>query len=120
MQDLPTAAELVEAVREFLDRDVFPILEGRPKFHTRVAMNVLAIVERELSLGARLDGEERERLCALLRLEDDSPESLLELNEMLATKIRDDSLAASRGDVIAHLRATLADKLAIANPKYID
>jgi len=120
MQDLPTAAELVEAVREFLDRDVFPILEGRPKFHTRVAMNVLAIVERELLLASGVDSEERKRVSALLSVENDAQSSLLELNESLASKIRDDTLDASREDLIAHLRATVADKLAIANPKYID
>ena len=32
----PTAAELVEAVREFLENDVFPEAEGRVQFHTRV------------------------------------------------------------------------------------
>jgi hypothetical protein len=37
----------------------------------------------------------------------------------LAAAIRDGSLAASREELIDHLRATLRDKLAIANPKYL-
>ncbi len=118
MQDLPSAAELVEAVREFLDRDVFPILEGRPKFHTRVAMNVLAIVERELVLGESADAAEASRLREILSLDDDSQTSLLDSNKLLAAKIRDGSLAASREEVVVHLRETVADKLSIANPKY--
>ena len=42
--DLPDAAGLVEAVREFLERDVMTATEGRVQFHTRVAVNVLGMV----------------------------------------------------------------------------
>lgn len=119
VQDLPTAAELVEAVREFLERDVFPELTGRRRFHTRVAMNVLAIVERELTLGGAADAGERERLAELLPDCDAAERSLSDLNADLAAAIRDDSLGASRAELVAHLRATVRDKLAIANPRYI-
>ncbi len=40
-QDRPTAAELVQAVREFLERDVMPATEARVQFHTRVSVNAL-------------------------------------------------------------------------------
>ncbi len=49
--DVPTAAELVEAVREYLERDVMTSTEGRVQFHARVAVNVLKMVERELAVG---------------------------------------------------------------------
>ncbi len=42
------AAQLVEAVREFLEGDVMAATEGRVQFHARVAARVLATVEREL------------------------------------------------------------------------
>jgi hypothetical protein len=119
MQDLPTAAELVEAVREFLERDVFPELAGRRRFHTRVAMNVLGIVQRELTLGGEADARERERLARLLPPSDTADRSLGDLNAQLAGAIRDATLAAPRAELIAHLRETLHDKLAIANPRYI-
>ncbi len=45
---LPSAAELLESVREFLERDVMTTVAGRVHFHTRVAMNVLSMVERQL------------------------------------------------------------------------
>ena len=51
LHDPPTAQQLIESVREWLETDVFPQVEGRLQFHTRVAMNVLAMVERELELG---------------------------------------------------------------------
>jgi hypothetical protein len=50
--DMPSGKELVESVREWLERDVLTGTTGRLQFHTRVAINVLAMVERELELGA--------------------------------------------------------------------
>lgn len=50
-QGIPSSAELVHAVREFLEQDVMPATEGRLSFHARVAANVLAQIERELEGG---------------------------------------------------------------------
>ena len=118
MQDVPSAAELLEAVHAFLEGDIFPIVEGRAKFHTRVAMNVLKIVERELELSGDADLRERSGIEALFERSVESDESLLDLNKELAGKIREGNLSASRVELFAHLRSTLKDKLAIANPKY--
>jgi DNA-binding response OmpR family regulator len=65
-QDRPDTAELVAAVREFLERDVMAATEGRVQFHTRVAVNALNVVERELRLGPELEPRERARAAALL------------------------------------------------------
>jgi hypothetical protein len=118
MQDLPTAAELVEAVREYLEQEVHAGSEGRARYHARVAINVLAIVRRELELGSAADAAERARLLGLLP-EADSERSLVELNRELAAKIRDGAFAGERAALVAHLRATLSDKLAIANPRHL-
>jgi aminoglycoside phosphotransferase (APT) family kinase protein len=48
----PTATELLEAVREYLLSSVLPQTSGQLSFHARVAANALAIVVRELNLGA--------------------------------------------------------------------
>jgi aminoglycoside phosphotransferase (APT) family kinase protein len=48
----PTASELLEAVREYLLAAVMPATSGQVAFHARVAANALAIVARELELGA--------------------------------------------------------------------
>jgi aminoglycoside phosphotransferase (APT) family kinase protein len=48
----PTASELLDAVRGFLTDQVMPATAGQVAFHARVAANVLAIVARELELGA--------------------------------------------------------------------
>ena len=61
----PNAAELLAAVREWIERDVMSSTEGRLRFHARVAANVLATVERELALGAEQEAAHAERLAEL-------------------------------------------------------
>ena len=106
--DRPTAAELVEAVREFLERDVMDATEGRIRFHTRVAVNVLNMVQRELEVGSEQDAAHQERLRQL-GFEDDAA---------LAAAIRNGDLDDRYDDVKAVIEAAVDDKLAVANPKY--
>ena len=63
--DAPTAAELIEAVREFLETDVMAATDGRVQFHVRVAARVLAMVERELEYGEAPARRHHERLRSL-------------------------------------------------------
>ncbi|MCC6767293.1 MAG: hypothetical protein IT293_21800 [Deltaproteobacteria bacterium] len=130
MQDRPDAPELLEAVRAFLDEQVVPALEGTKQFHARVAVNVLAIVAREIVHGEHLLRAEWRRLVELLgRPSLNAPASeetlraaVRELNAALAERIR--AGAADDGSwgaaVLAHLRATATERLAIANPKYAE
>ena len=117
MQDRPTAGELVEAVREFLERDVMPAVDGRIAFHTRVSLNVLATVQRELELGGAQDAAQRARLIELLG--HDGGARTLEIE--LAAAIRDDALPLDLySDATAHIRESVREKLLVANPKYLD
>lgn len=127
MQDRPDALELLNAVRAFIDEQVVPALDGTRQFHARVAANVLAIVGRELTLGEDALRAEWTRLGTLLGDPSPSPENGAELldvvrrrNEMLAARIRagDSDAGPWRSEVLAHLRATSTERLAIANPKY--
>ena len=63
--DVPSTGELVEAVREWLQSDVLAATDGRLQYHTRVAINVLSIVERELALGATHEQAHLDRLRSL-------------------------------------------------------
>ena len=45
--DRPTSAELVEAVSEFLEREIKTTLPNHLAFKTQIAINVLNIVKRE-------------------------------------------------------------------------
>ncbi len=114
-QARPTAAELIEAVREFIAGPVSAALNNQAAFHARVATNVLAMVERELELGPALDAAELARLKALLGRDG----SLAELNSALARAIRDGALDHRRTEVLDHLRRTSREKLSIANPRYL-
>jgi hypothetical protein len=108
--DAPTAAQLVEAVREFLEGDVAAATEGRVRFHARVAANACAIVERELALGPAQAEAEATRLAAL-GVADEAA---------LAAAIRGGDLDDRYDEVAAVVRATVRDKLLVANPKYLD
>jgi hypothetical protein len=116
LHDRPTAAELVAAVREYLERDVIPATEGRVAFHARVAVNVLGMVERELEVGAVLDAEEHDRLVALLGRDG----TVRELTEVLARGIRDGSLDVPWSELVEGVRGTVRAKLAVSDPGYAD
>jgi hypothetical protein len=115
MQDRPTAAELVAAVREFLERDVMPAVDGRVAFHTRVAVNALGMVERELELGADLEREEHARAVALLGHDG----ATRDLERELAAAIRNGARPADDAALVEHVRATVRAKLRVANPRYL-
>lgn len=110
VHDRPTASELVEAVREFLEREVLTVLEGRLQFHTRVAVNALAIVGRELELGP---AQEEAHAAALSRLgvADDGE---------LAAAIREGRLDGFDPAVLDTVRASVRVKLEVANPRYLE
>ena len=107
--DAPSVGELIESVREWLERDVFPATEGRLQYHTRVAINSLSIVERELMLGPAHAVAHRDRLRRL-GVEDDA-----ELAAAIRSGALDDRLEEVRDLVWQSVR----DKLAVANPKYL-
>lgn len=110
ISDRPTALELVEAVRGYLTDDVIPGTEGRISFHGRVAANVLAQVAREIELGPALDAAHQARLAALGAADEGA----------LAAAIRNGDFDDRYDELVAALRADVLDKLAIANPGYVD
>jgi hypothetical protein len=127
MQDRPSYEELLEAVRGFLERDVVPALEGTRKFHARVAANVLAIVQRELAAEPAQLAAEWRRLDALVGFEE-TPLDLVALKRGLTERSRDLCRRIQAGEadtgefrraVIAHVRETVREKLAVANPKLL-
>src|SRR5713226_1038274 len=96
--DRPTAAELVEATREFLETEILPTLtDRRLRFRTLVAINALGIAQRELESGEEILAEE-------------------ELAE-LARGIR---LGDVPDDALTRLRDHVAAKLRVASPRYLD
>jgi aminoglycoside phosphotransferase (APT) family kinase protein len=104
----PTAAELVEAVREYLD-GVMARSEGGAGFEARVARNALGIVERELRLGPALAAAHAARLAALGFADDAA----------LAAALRSGALDSDWASVAPALAAAARDQLLVANPAYL-
>ena len=96
--DRPTPQELAEAVREFLQEEILPVLDDhRLRFRTLVAINGLGIAERELWATA----EPREQAGA-----DEDWE--------LARRIRAGDVPE---DAVALLKEQVAQKLRVSNPR---
>jgi len=116
-QDRPTMAELLAAVADFLREEAMPALDrSHPDlgFQMRVAANSLAILEREARLGPAADAREHRRLVELLGRDG----TLEDLNRALAQQLREGQRDERDPALMAHLEATIADKIAIANPKW--
>ena len=105
----PTAAELLDAVRDFLATDVVAATDGRLRFHARVAANAVAIVERELRLR---DEQIAAHRAALARL---GVASEAELAAAIRAGAFDDRMA----ELIAAVRETVRARLTVANPGHI-
>lgn len=114
--DRPTAIELIEAVREYLERDVMTI-EGRTGFHARVARNALGMIQRELELGPVLESECRSRIAELLAT-DPEDASLHDLEAELVRAIRAGDFDACLDEVATCVRESVDAKLKISNPDY--
>jgi len=104
----PTAAELVEAVGEYLD-GVRERSEGGARFEARVARNALGIAERELRLGPAFAAAHAARLAGL-GLADDAA---------LAAALRSGALDAEWESIAPVLAASARDQLLVANPSYL-
>lgn len=108
--DEPRAGALVEAVREFLERDVLGATDGSVRYHLRVAINVLRIVERELEHGPDHAQEHRRRL-ARLGCRDDAD---------LVDLVRSHGPEVDQAELKAALVAMVRAKLTVANPDYLE
>lgn len=104
----PTAEELLDAVRGFLEGLVERPDDPRTAFHARVAARVVAMVERELADDGAAGDAHRERLAGLGYDDDRS----------LAAAIRSGELDGRWAEVRSVVEARTAARLAVANPSY--
>lgn len=108
-----TSAELLGAVKGFLMESVLPAVAGRDQFNTRVAANVLGIIEREQALSPALQALDREAAQRWL------PEqaSTEELPQQLARALAKRDIPVD-ADFMAYLKARQLVLTAINNPRY--
>jgi hypothetical protein len=114
MQDEPTPIELTKAVADFLRNDVAPVMSGHNAFKLRVAINMLDLVTRQLTLEQCGDASEAARLAGLLGMQG----SLIDLNRALADKIAAGDVDLRTPGLAEHLWQTTMDKLAVDQPNY--
>ena len=114
MQDEPTPVELTKAVADFLRHDITPMISGHNAFKLRVAINMLDLVTRQLTLEEGSDAAESARLAQLLGMRG----SLIDLNRALAGRIADGELDLQTPGLSEHLWQTTMDKLAVDQPNY--
>lgn len=128
MNDRPDAAELLGAVQRFLSEEPLPALDGRQRYHARVAAHVLGMVSRELARGEADLRAEWEGLHALLAERGVEPGPPREAsaqalvaavergNAELSRRIRAGEADAGpwRRAVLAHLRRVVEAKLAVS------
>jgi hypothetical protein len=98
---------LIDAVGAFLDGAEQP--DERLRFHARVAASALRIARRELLLGDAHWLAHRERLRDLGCTDDAE----------LALGIRTGKLDDRMDEVVAAVRASVIDKLTVANPRHL-
>jgi Domain of unknown function (DUF6285) len=103
----PTAAELTEAVREFVASLAADIPPERA-FHLRVAVNALRVVERELADAGQAEAAHERRLAAL-GASDDGDLALSIRAGRVPPERRGQVLASVLADVEARLRASSPD-----------
>ena len=103
LHDRPSAGELVEAVREWIEGLQ---LSGHDAFLARVSSRALSIVEREVASAPVLEQRHRERLDALGATDDAD----------LAVQVRN-----GRDDdaTVQAIRESVIDKLRIADPRLL-
>ena len=107
--DVPSAADVVAAVAEFLGDRVLQAVDGELRYLVLVSVNALGVVTRELAAG---DGPASRNAARLAELgcADDAE---------LAARIRDGSIDAADPRVLDAVRAAVRDKLAVADPRLL-
>jgi Domain of unknown function (DUF6285) len=115
MQDRPDAAELLEAVAEYLFAELRPEVPREQRFRVLVAANVCAVVAREIRAGEAPDRQDLELFSELLGEESsDSREAATRL----AARLRSGELDDRLGELAPRLEEHVRRKLEIARPDY--
>ncbi len=125
MQDIPDKATLLAAVRRFLKTELAGVVpDPALRFRVLIAANLLGVIERELSLGPDHHTAEVDRLESLLseaevealRTLESEEARRVELASLYDRLLADESVDPDA--LFGHVKATLAEKLAVVNPRF--
>ncbi|PJZ25273.1 hypothetical protein CH352_15620 [Leptospira hartskeerlii] len=127
MQDKPSATELLEAIQDFLMKEVLP--EFRDKdllaYKTLVSWNMLGVISREIRSGEESLDKELSRLSSLLRKKSEFPKTWNEKknltstwNEELRDIIRKEKKSLEDTEYWKHIKESVIEKVEIVNPRF--
>ncbi|MEV0247253.1 DUF6285 domain-containing protein [Nocardia sp. NPDC050712] len=126
MQMIPDAADMLEAVAEWLEGPGGAALSGAERYNARVAARALRGVEREVRSGPAYFDEDRRALHALLPdigtgepgFDSAAIESDEQLLSALATAIRDGRCDHRSPELLKALHDYTLRRLQLINPRY--
>ena len=111
MQPRPDPENVLRTVAGYLV-DLQERVDAGDRQQLRVAVHLLGIAERQLRLGAEVDGREQRALAALLGMDG----SVHDLNRELCRRIRTGALDDRFDDVLAVVADGVEQQLRIAAP----
>ena len=117
MRERPDPLDLVVAVRNVLKAKILPAVDASLKMEVLMAMNALAIAERQISAGAAPLEAERASLETVLGAPADDP---VAANRAPSPRLRQgdgEPGKAERAGRLAHLEAVARARLAESNPR---
>ena len=111
----PSSVALLQAVSDCLNSEIAPNLNDKAlQFKVKIAVNVLAIVAREIAALPENCEHDRVALAALLGEDGDLPWLRQRMNEAIAAGEFDER----EDELLAGLQAMCLRQIAIDNPKY--
>ncbi|MDI7187196.1 DUF6285 domain-containing protein [Leptospira santarosai] len=127
MQDKPTSADLLEAIQDFLMKEVLPQFKDKEllSYKTLVSWNMLGVVSREIRSGEEALDKELGRLVELLDKSSVFPSTLNEKKKLahdwnmeLLDRIRKEKLSSENSRYWNHVKETIKEKVEITNPRF--
>ena len=109
----PRTEELAKAVADWIDQ-VRPSLDPHNQFLARVAVNILGVVQRELTLGPPAEAEAVRLMGEILGHSGE----FAQLNSELCERIRSGELTVETPGLLPALTSMAMAQVAIDQPKY--
>ncbi len=117
MHDQPSQIELIEAVKRFIVDTAMPQLKGRAAFHARIALNVLNILARDITVRNEMEEAELDRLQQYLECYDPWMK-LDDFNKVLCEKISNGEKDTDDPELLELLWHNAVAQIRVDQPKY--
>ncbi|PJZ68847.1 hypothetical protein CH373_15665 [Leptospira perolatii] len=127
MQDKPTSTELLEAIQDFLMKEVLPSFRENDllSYKTLVSWNMLGVVSREIRNGEELLDRELSRLSKILQKELKGVGTLEEKKKLaeswnaeLTSKIQREKSTVNDRALWEHVKESVKEKIEVTNPRF--